>query len=1046
MFKSFLVALGIILAGLFSGHNTNGTFKTQPAAIAVAVSSNETVPATRTSTRSSLIAPAFVNTGASSERQSSPTDTPAIAVQPAPAAILSDYVTQDELAVQFQEAANDLRGLIYQNESAPNSLPATGGNFNNIAITSAIDRLSGTTLNDVTVHGVSGLAAADIPVLNYFPATSTVSVSYGGTGTSTPPLANQLLLSDAEGNWEYVATSSLGISGGASPWTTGGGNISFGSGNVGIGTTSPSYPLDVAGFINTDLFSGYKQGGSNVLIASSTLHDAFIGTLAAFPPIDTTGANALDPSECSSRYGFYDTGVGVSAAASLTAGCVDTALGWEALENATSSMGDTALGANVLTDDTNGLAETGVGYETMSVLTTGNFNAGLGNGAMQDLVTGGNNTAVGGHSMLGDISGDNNVAVGQGSLGADSTNGTPTYDVAVGGSALTSNTTGVQNTVIGGAAGWFNTTANSNSSLGYETLWNDTTGGNNVAIGGEALSGFNNSATFNNEVAVGDQAGTNEETGSADVFVGFQAGFVASSSVADTFVGYDAGNFASTTNDTFIGKSAGAGTAAVYNTGTSNTGVGTGSFIRGTSGSQNTALGASTLTGTLGSNTFTKETAIGFDAGLDDTTGIANTMIGYLEGLGLTSGRENTLVGSCDTTGCENQVTTGQQNITIGYDVQLASPTSNGQLDIGNEIYGTGLTGTGSTVSSGNIGVGTTTPSAKFSVGGAVGDTSGSAYFTGGLGVGVLNTTAGTLQTSGNATIGGCVNYNGGTSGTCLSDERVKQDINPYSSGLQDVIALDPVTYKYNGLAGTPNDGDVRMGLIAQQVELVAPDLVSTTSALLSASDTAPTQLLEVNYGALPFVLINALKEIVAISDEFKSNLIAWLGDAGNGITDIFAGNIHAKDELCVGSTCVTPAQFQAMVAAAGEPNAVGTVSAPASTDATDTPPVISINGENPAIIQVGDTYADLGATITGPQADINLGIHAFVGDTPIEQAVIDTSTPTTYHIYYVATDAAGNTSTSTRTVIVQAASTATTTSDTGTGDTATTTSTGSQI
>ena len=32
-----------------------------------------------------------------------------------------------------------------------------------------------------------------------------------------------------------------------------------------------------------------------------------------------------------------------------------------------------------------------------------------------------------------------------------------------------------------------------------------------------------------------------------------------------------------------------------------------------------------------------------------------------------------------------------------------------------------------------------------------------------------------------------------------------------------------------------------------------------------------------------------------------------------------------------------------------------------------DSPPVIQINGDNPATIQVGTTYNDLGATITGP-------------------------------------------------------------------------------
>ena len=103
------------------------------------------------------------------------------------------------------------------------------------------------------------------------------------------------------------------------------------------------------------------------------------------------------------------------------------------------------------------------------------------------------------------------------------------------------------------------------------------------------------------------------------------------------------------------------------------------------------------------------------------------------------------------------------------------------------------------------------------------------------------------------------------------------------------------------------------------------------------------------------------------------------------------------------------------------------------TSNATDTPPVIAINGDNPAIIQVGASYSDLGAQITGPQADLNLGIQTFVGTTPMSQAVIDTSTTTTYHINYVVTDSQGLTSTSTRTVIVEAASTAGNTEDAST-------------
>jgi hypothetical protein len=67
-------------------------------------------------------------------------------------------------------------------------------------------------------------------------------------------------------------------------------------------------------------------------------------------------------------------------------------------------------------------------------------------------------------------------------------------------------------------------------------------------------------------------------------------------------------------------------------------------------------------------------------------------------------------------------------------------------------------------------------------------------------------------------------------------------------------------------------------------------------------------------------------------------------------------------------------------------------------------PPVIQINGDNPAIIEVRAAYTDLGATITGPQADLNLGITTYVNGTPMNPLQIDTSTVATDTIAYATT------------------------------------------
>jgi hypothetical protein len=292
-------------------------------------------------------------------------------------------------------------------------------------------------------------------------------------------------------------------------------------------------------------------------------------------------------------------------------------------------------------------------------------------------------------------------------------------------------------------------------------------------------------------------------------------------------------------------------------------------------------------------------------------------------------------------------------------------------------------------------------------------------------GTGVSGVVAGFENSNGECTINptsGSVN--------CSSDQRLKKSISSISTStaLSDVLQLNPVFFNWNAEAtGTPQHS----GFIAQQVQPIFPDLISV-------SDNGTLLL---NYAGFTPYLTAAVQAIADITSTFQQNLIAWLGNAENGVVDLFAQNGHFSNELCVGSTCVTPAQFQAMVAAAtlSQPSGQGIGSASGNNDATDTPPVIQLNGSNPAIIQVGDTYNDLGATITGPQADLNLGITTYVNGAPMNSVQLDTSAAATDTIDYVVTDQDGLTSTSTRTAIVEAPSIVPT-DDTSTALAATTT------
>jgi hypothetical protein len=117
--------------------------------------------------------------------------------------------------------------------------------------------------------------------------------------------------------------------------------------------------------------------------------------------------------------------------------------------------------------------------------------------------------------------------------------------------------------------------------------------------------------------------------------------------------------------------------------------------------------------------------------------------------------------------------------------------------------------------------------------------------------------------------------------------------------------------------------------------------------------------------------------------------------------------------KLCVDDICVTRDQFQAMVAAASQSGSSATppppssngVAASSSSDSSATAPVLQVNGDNPAIIHPGATYSDLGATIEGPQADLNLGIKTFLNGALVSSIAIDTTQAATYTIEYLVTD-----------------------------------------
>jgi hypothetical protein len=547
-------------------------------------------------------------------------------------------------------------------------------------------------------------------------------------------------------------------------------------GNVGIGTASPSYPLDIGGsglLANVSKYGWYGINGNLLAYASSTNQDTIFGLGAGGQNATTsagTGAN---------------TAVGYQALSGLTSGSYNAALGWQALFNGSAGIGNNAIGESAMGNGvvtSLGQYNNAIGYKALYNSTSGNGNNAVGYQAMggSGNVTGyGYNNALGYQAMLNLTSGQNNNAIGAYAMGN--------------GSAITG----------------FNNTA-----LGYQALYNLTTGYDNIMIGDEANAGGNEIKSGHNNILLGynSQIGTSTSNNTSNFlnignsffgtlvatststtlpssFANVAFGIATSSPFAELSVSGSPGasmplfavssstsayatttvfeidqngfvNIASTSayqingvnaisaqtgqNNWFFGGAGNSSPTGIANTGvgsialanessgSNNVAVGYKSLYNNTTGSQNTALGYQALKNAFSTN----NTAVGYNA-LYNTSSGNNTAVGTQAGYGVGSGNisNSTLIGyqAGYTLGTSannlfigysvaSTTTTGSNNIAIGYDIATPSITSSNTLNIGNIIFGTGINGEGMNLSTGNIGIGTTSPATKLEVGGDITD------------------------------------------------------------------------------------------------------------------------------------------------------------------------------------------------------------------------------------------------------------------------------------------------------------------------------------
>jgi hypothetical protein len=314
-------------------------------------------------------------------------------------------------------------------------------------------------------------------------------------------------------------------------------------------------------------------------------------------------------------------------------------------------------------------------------------------------------------------------------------------------------------------------------------------------------------------------------TGTANSFIGTNAGNSNSTGQANTFVGFESGKMNTTgSNNTGLGN----GTLSASGVKNFNTAIGSNSMMSATTGLNNTALGAASLGAlTTGSN----NTVIGKNSGVQVSTGSSNIMIGYNVGQTMSSGEENIIIGNAA------GPTNGTSNIVIGNNGATSLSGSNNVIIGGNLASLSSLTNTivlataGATAiermridTNGNLGLGTTTPADKLSIVGNV-------------------TATGTISA---------------TSFPVTSDRRLKKNIVQVQNALEKVLKLRGVEFDWI------KTGVHEIGVIAQEVEKIVPDLVMTNSKGFKS----------VKYANMVSLLIESTKEtdekITALESENK--------------------------------------------------------------------------------------------------------------------------------------------------------------------------------
>jgi hypothetical protein len=113
----------------------------------------------------------------------------------------------------------------------------------------------------------------------------------------------------------------------------------------------------------------------------------------------------------------------------------------------------------------------------------------------------------------------------------------------------------------------------------------------------------------------------------------------------------------------------------------------------------------------------------------------------------------------------------------------------------------------------------------------------------------------------------------GGTAWAVPSDVRYKKDVKDFKDGLEKLMQVRTVRFKYSGLPGKVSEDHEEVGIIGQEMQEIFPYMISQGSVNNENQSGKKDDVLMYNGSALTFVMVNAIQELTNRVKELEAQL-----------------------------------------------------------------------------------------------------------------------------------------------------------------------------